>query len=212
MILNPGIYAFYKPKGISSYDLIRKIKKITPKNKIGHSGTLDPLASGVLVVAIGRQFTKRLSLINKESKEYIAQIYLGVKSSTDDEAGEKTKVKIKIQPDLKTIKNCLKNFIGEIYQTPPLFSAVKIKGKPAYWYARQKLKINLKPKKVIIYDIKILKYNWPILKIKVNCSSGTYIRSLARDIGQTLGCGAYLKDLIRTKVDGFTLKDCIKLN
>jgi tRNA pseudouridine55 synthase len=211
MELKKGIYAFYKPKGISSYDLIRKIKKLTFEKKIGHSGTLDPLASGVLVVAIGKEFTKKLSLINKENKEYITEIFLGAISETDDAEGKKTKMKIKNKPDLKTIKKTLKNFIGEIYQTPPIYSAVKIRGKPAYWYARQGIQPNLKPKKVIISKIQILKYKWPILKIKVICRSGTYIRSLAKDIGKALGTGGYLKELIRTKVGKYKLKNCIKI-
>lgn len=220
--ISKGIYAFYKPKGITSYDLIRKIKKMLSlkcksfkgksfKNKIGHAGTLDPLASGVLVVGIGREFTKKLSQIMKEEKEYIAEIFLGAESTTGDEEGEKTKIKIDKKPMKKDVLNVVKKFIGKINQIPPLFSAVKIRGKPAYWYARRNKKITLTPRQVEIKNIKILKYSWPILKIKVICKKGVYIRSLAFDIGRELGVGGYLKNLIRTRIGNFKIKDCIYL-
>jgi tRNA pseudouridine55 synthase len=210
MKLNSGIYAFFKPKGVSSYDIIRILKKDN-KEKIGHAGTLDPLASGVLVVAIGKEFTKKLQNEVKKEKEYIAEIYLGKISKTFDEEGEKTIIKINKKPKLEDIKKAISKFIGKIEQTPPIFSAVKIKGKPAYFYARKGIKINPKKRRVEIKNIKIVKYKWPILKIKVLCGPGVYIRSLANDLGKFFKTGGYLKSLIRTKVGDFSLKDCIKI-
>lgn len=210
--ISKGIYVFYKPKGISSYDLIRKIKKtFSLKEKIGHAGTLDPLACGVLVIAIGSKFTKKLAKIVNKEKEYIAEIFLGMESLTDDEEGQKIKIKVNKRPSKDDIQTVLKKFIGKIYQTPPLFSAVKIGGRPAYWYARRNKKIKLTPRLVEIKNIKILKYNWPILKIKVICQKGVYIRSLARGIGQELKVGGYLKNLIRTRLGNFKIEDCIYL-
>lgn len=213
MEFKKGIYSIYKPKGVSSYDIIRILKKtFNIKEKIGHGGTLDPLAKGVLIILIGKDFTKKFTELGKKEKEYIAEIYLGQKSNTYDDAGKKTKINIKQKPTLKKIKEVLNKFRGIILQTPPIFSAVKIKGKPAYWYARKNINIKIKPKKVEIKDIKILKYKWPILKIKVVTGGGTYIRSLANDIGKKLKTGAFLKNLTRTRVGDFLLKNCIKIN
>jgi tRNA pseudouridine55 synthase len=209
MKLNPGIYAFLKPKGVSSYDIIRVLKKDN-KEKIGHAGTLDPQASGVLVVAIGKEFTKKLQNEVKKEKEYIAEIYLGKISETFDEEGEKTIIKINKKSKLEDVKKAIFKFIGKIKQTPPIFSAVKIKGKPLYFYARKGIKINPKEREVEIKNIKIIKYKWPILKIKVLCGPGVYIRSLANDLGKYLKTGGYLKKLIRTRVGDFSLKSCIK--
>ncbi|MCX7589490.1 MAG: tRNA pseudouridine(55) synthase TruB [Patescibacteria group bacterium] len=211
--IKPGIYCIYKPKKISSYDVIRKLKKIlgNKKYKIGHAGTLDVLACGLLIVAIGKDYTKKLNEFLNQEKEYIAEIFLGAESTTDDEDGKKTKIKFNKKPSLQDIKKVLRKFIGKIWQIPPIFSAIKIKGKPAYWYARRNKKINLEPRLIEIKDIKILKYQWPILKIKVICGKGVYIRSLARDIGKELKVGGYLKNLIRTRIGSFTLKQAIQL-
>lgn len=213
MMFKKGIYPVYKPKGITSYDIIRKIKKEISQNneKIGHAGTLDPEACGVLIIGIGREFTKKLNQITNQEKEYIAEIVLGEYSSTDDAEGQKIKIKFKKKPTKQEIKKIIKEFKGEIYQKPPLFSAIKISGKPAYFYARLGKKIELKSRLIKIKDILILKYKWPILKIKVICGKGTYIRSLARDIGQKLGTGGYLKSLIRTRIGDFTINKAIRL-
>lgn len=213
MMFKKGIYPVYKPKGITSYDIIRKIKKEISQNneKIGHAGTLDPEACGVLIIGIGREFTKKLNQITNQEKEYIAEIVLGEYSSTDDVEGQKIKIKFKKKPTKQEIKEIIKEFKGEIYQKPPFFSAIKISGKPAYFYARLGKKIELKSRLIKIKDILILKYKWPILKIKVICGKGTYIRSLARDIGQKLGTGGYLKSLIRTRIGDFTINKAIRL-
>jgi tRNA pseudouridine55 synthase len=195
-----GIVLFNKPKNYTSYQIVEFFKKRT-KKKVGHGGTLDPLAEGLLILGIG-EYTKELNKFLKESiKTYIAEIILGTRSTTYDREGKITQTNADFtQTNADKIEKILSSFIGEIEQIPPPFSAVKIKGKPAYFLARKGKKVELKPRKVKIYEIKILNYNWPILKIEVTCSSGTYIRSLANDIGEKLGCGGYLNDLKRTRI------------
>jgi len=195
-----GIVLFNKPKNYTSYQIVEFFKKRT-KKKVGHGGTLDPLAEGLLILGIG-EYTKELNKFLKESiKTYIAEIVLGARSTTYDREGKIYSNDDRIiYPNTDRIKEVINSFIGEIEQIPPPFSAVKIKGKPAYLLARKGEKVELKPRKVKIYDIKILDYNWPTLQIEVICSSGTYIRSLANDIGEKLGCGGYLNDLKRIKI------------
>ncbi|NMB57159.1 tRNA pseudouridine(55) synthase TruB [Candidatus Beckwithbacteria bacterium] len=206
------IFPIYKPKGPTSHDIISQIRKTLNLKKVGHAGTLDPLASGVLVMGITRAGTKQINYYLKQEKEYEAEIFLGQYSSTDDSEGEKTKVDFKIEPSKKEIQQVLQNFIGEIEQTPPIFSAIKIQGKPAYKYARKGQTLELKPRKVLIKKIILLSYSFPILKIKVVCGSGVYIRSLARDIGKSLQTGAFLQELIRTRVGNFKLENCLKVS
>ena len=203
--------AVYKPKGITSHDLINQIRRKTGIKKIGHAGTLDPLAAGVLVVAIGRQATKKISQFVHQEKEYIATIKFGVYSTTDDEEGEKTKIIVNNPSNIKQITKTITEFIGQIEQIPPIYSAIKIKGKPAYKYARRGQNLDLKPRLVNIKQIEILDYRWPILKLRIVCDAGVYIRSLARDIGQKLEVGAYLVDLVRTRVGEFSLDKSLKL-
>lgn len=207
-----GLVPFYKPSGISSYDLIRRIKKWINESKIGHGGSLDPFAEGLIVIGIGKTYTKKLSEILKNSKKiYQATIELGTISTTDDIDGILTKKKnIKI-PKESEIKNILCNFIGKIKQIPPLYSAKKIKGIPAYKRVRQGESFLLKPQKVTIYEIKIIKYLFPILKLEISTGSGVYIRSLARDIGNQLNTGAYLKELKRIKINDFLINNAITI-
>lgn len=205
------IYPIYKPKGPTSHDIIDKLRKITRIKKIGHAGTLDPLAKGVLVVGITRAGTRELGKFKKLEKEYIAKIKLGEISDTDDEEGKKVRVRDRVRVQKNEIKKILKQFIGKIEQVPPVYSAIKISGKPAHRRVRKGEKIELKPRKVEIKNIKILNYKWPYLEIKIVCGSGTYIRSLARDIGKKLKCGAYLKELERIRVGKFKKKHCLSL-
>lgn len=209
---NSGIILIDKPKGITSYQVVEILKKITNIKKIGHSGTLDPLAQGLMILAISRQATKKISLFLKSDKEYIATLKLGFVSNTFDKEGEINKKETKKIPSEKEIKTLLLSFLGEIEQTPPIFSAKKVNGKRAYFLARQGRQVKLKPQKVKIKKIRLLKYKFPLLRIKVKCSSGTYIRSLVSDIGEKLGCGAYLEELIRTKIGQFSLKDAISFS
>lgn len=209
--MEKGIYNIYKPKGPTSYDIIRQIKRDAVDKKVGHAGTLDPLASGVLVVAIGREFTRELDKVVKGDKEYIATIKLGQTSTTQDEEGEKTDFKIDKIPKLSDIKKVLKMFVGEITQIPPIYSALKINGQPAYKLARAGKDVEMKSRTIQIREIRFLEYDWPILKINVTCSSGTYIRTLANDIGEKLSTGGYLTDLVRSRIADFKIEDSIKI-
>jgi len=205
-----GIVLFYKPKEITSYEVVRKFKELVNENHIGHGGTLDPLAEGLLILGIGRKATKRLSRILKNTeKEYEAVVKLGAVSETYDAEGPIVEQKILSIPTYEEIKDKLKIFIGEIYQTPPLYSAVKIKGKPAYERIRKGEKIELKPKKVFIKSIEILGYESLKVQLRIIANSGVYIRSLAHDLGQVLGCGAYLYDLKRTRINSFNIEKAI---
>lgn len=206
-----NILNIYKPKGWTSFDVVAKIRKIYGVKKVGHAGTLDPLATGVLVVAVGREATKKISEIVGKEKEYIAKIRFGTTSTTDDAEGEKTETKNIRKVAKKEIENILKKFIGGISQVPPIYSAIKIGGKRSYELARKGKDVKLKARQAFIRDIEILSYRWPYLKINVTCGPGTYIRSLARDIGKELGCGAYLAELERTRVGEYGLKEAVKI-
>jgi tRNA pseudouridine55 synthase len=207
-----GFLLINKPAGITSHDVVDKLREITGIRKIGHAGTLDPFAKGLLILAVGREFTKQLSVFQKKDKEYIATLKLGAESDTFDRDGKIVERKVKKIPRKEEVDKVLKSFVGEIEQFPPIFSAKKIKGKKLYELARKGIKFKVKPEKVKIYEILILKYKFPYLKIKVECSSGTYIRSLANDIGKKLSCGAYLESLIRTKIGEIPLKKAVELS
>ncbi len=211
MDIKSGIFAFYKPKGISSFKFLEKIKRFSEIKKIGHAGTLDPLACGILVVGLGRENCRKLSKIVKKEKEYIAVIKLGTNSTTDDEEGKKTDILIVKKPDLKKIKKTLDKFKGNKKQKPPIFSAIKINGLPAYKLARRGQKVDLKTRLVELKQIKLLEYRWPYLKIKITTGPGFYVRSLARDVGKKLKTGGYLTDLERTRVGDFSKKRCLKI-
>lgn len=205
------IIGIWKPKGPTSFKYLSQIKKIAGTKKVGHAGTLDPLAEGVLVVAIGRQSTKKISGEVKREKEYIATIKLGENSTTDDEEGEKTLWEIKEIPDISKVSKVLKSFVGKIKQTPPLYSAVKVSGQEAYKLARAGKEFKLKPREVELKELILLNYEYPLLEIKVTTGPGVYIRSLARDIGETLNTGGYVKELIRTRVGDYTKEKCIPM-
>jgi tRNA pseudouridine55 synthase len=199
-----NIFAIYKPEGMTSHDVVDQIRRITGEQRVGHAGTLDPLAKGVLVIAIGRDATKQIATIVAKEKEYIAHVTLGIESTTDDEEGEKTHHKIDKVPTKEEIESTLHNFIGEIMQTPPIYSAIKIQGKRAYKSARANENITLEPRKATIHSIDIREYIWPMLILKVTTGPGVYIRALARDIGITLETRAYLSELERTRVGEYT--------
>jgi len=220
MEFKEGIYNIYKPKGITTYKIVEYIKQqIGRKCKVGHGGSLDPIGEGVVVVAVGRKFTKKLTDILKNSKkEYVVEILLDKTSDTYDITGKVSEVNISRIPTVEEIKKVLSNFIGEIEQIPPVYSAVKFKGrricdlvrfgKISYDEAQQLLK----PKKVKIYNIELIEYNFPKLVLRILCSSGTYIRSLVKDIGQQLNLGGIVSSLVRTKVDKYTIDESIRIN
>lgn len=204
-----GFLNIYKPKGITSFDVIFKLRKILQIKKIGHTGTLDPMAEGVLIIALS-EATKIIEFMMQHEKAYSAEVTLGSESTTYDAEGELKKVSSQ-NPDFDEVQDVLLSFEGEIDQTPPIYSALKIDGKRAYELARAGKEVKMKSRKVTIQDIVLIDYKYPNLTMDVECSSGTYIRSLAHDIGQKLGTGAYLSKLLRTKVGHFLVEDSIKL-
>ena len=195
-----GIYSIYKPVGPTSFGIISELRKITGVRRIGHAGTLDPLAKGVLVVAIGAEYTKKLDEIVAKEKEYIADIRLGATSTTDDEEGDKQKVESNKQIGINDIEKVISGFIGQIEQVPPIYSAIKMGGKRAYDLARKGKAPLMSARPVEIKEIELLSYKWPDLKLRVTTGKGVYIRSLARDVGKALGVGGYLAGLERTRV------------
>ena len=203
-----------KPAGISSFGVVAKVRgklkaEFGHKVKVGHTGTLDPFATGLLILLSGKM-TKKSNEFLKQDKEYEAELKLGVKSSTGDPEGELFLVSDRV-PELTEITEVVKSFEGEISQTVPKFSAVKINGERAYRLARAGKDFETPTRKVTIYNIKIEEYKYPILKIRAKVSSGTYIRTLAEDIGEKLGVGAYLTTLRRTKIADYDVKDAEKL-
>lgn len=207
-----GIFGIYKPKGPTSHDIIDQFREITGIQKIGHAGTLDPLAEGVLVIAIGKNNTKKLFSLVKKEKEYLATIKLGEESSTDDQEGEKTAFEVANPPELKEIKRIIIDFKGEIMQKPPTFSAVKISGERSYKLARKGEKPEPASRKVIVKEIEIVDYEYPYLKLKIVTGPGVYIRSLARDIGKELEIGGYLTELKRIRVGNFNIENSLTLD
>jgi tRNA pseudouridine55 synthase len=199
-----GVFAFYKPKGPTSNAFLNQIRRLTGVKKVGHAGTLDPLASGVLVVGIGPTGTKRLADLAGGEKQYIAKIKLGFESASDDEEGEKKEINPLLKPSREEIEQAFPKFIGEIKQVPPALSAVKVRGEEAYKRARRGEIFNVGAHSVEIKEIEILDYDFPYLTISVTTGPGVYIRSLARDLGRELGTGAYLTELERIRVDNFT--------
>lgn len=204
-----GLVLFNKPSGYSSNQIVEFFKKRTGE-KVGHGGTLDPLASGLLIIGIG-EYTKKLTDFLKNSiKVYIAEIKLGYVSDTFDKEGRIKKIEETI-PSLNEILNTISLFKGKIKQKPPIYSAIKLKGIPAYKLARKGREMELPEKEVFIHEINFIDYNENenILKIKLKVGSGFYVRSFANDLGQKLGCGAYLENLIRTEINNFKLEEAI---
>lgn len=209
---NSGFLLINKEPGKSSFFIIKQLRHITGIKKIGFAGTLDPIASGLLIVAISNA-TKFLDAFHFLNKIYIAKIELGKISDTYDIEGDIKNVKINKKPDIAEIKNMLdRNFTGEILQTPPIFSAKKINGKNAYELARKGKQVKVKPVKIKINSIKIKKYKFPFLDLEINCSRGTYIRSIANDLGKKLKTGGILAKLQRTKIGNFDIKNAIRQN
>lgn len=204
-----GILLIDKPKGWTSFDVVAKIrgqlKRETglKKPKVGHTGTLDPLATGLLIIVTG-SYCKRAQEFSKLDKVYEVTMKLGETSTTDDDEGEKTKIGDR-KPDIEEITRVLNAFVGEIQQTPPAFSAIKINGKRAYKLAREGKEVKMEPRTVTIHSITEVKYDYPLVYFTAHVSSGSYIRSLVRDVGEKLATGAYMTDLRRTKVGDYVL-------
>ena len=204
-----GVFLLNKPLGFSSNQALKKIQWLFNAKKAGHTGTLDPMASGLLPICIG-EATKFSHRLLEANKTYIATIQLGVTTTTGDQEGEVVSQKdVVLKPN--QLEETLQKFTGDITQTPPMFSALKFEGKPLYEYARQGIEIERKSRQVTIYDITLNKIEESIVILEVSCSKGTYIRTLAEDIGHALGCGAYLKGLERTQTGNFQLSDALTI-
>lgn len=211
-VYNPisGIFVINKPKDWTSFDVVAKVRNKLNVKKVGHTGTLDPQATGVLVLCVGKG-TKLCQALTGFDKEYICDITFGANSTTDDQEGEITPVEGASEVPLSEIEDALKEFAGTFPQMPPQFSAKKIKGKKAYELARKGEEAKLEPSEVTVHQIEILDYKWPVLKLKINCGKGFYVRSLARDLGKKLDVGGYLTDLKRTKVGHFTIERAVSV-
>lgn len=203
-----GFLLVDKPSGITSSKLVQVIKKTFSLNKIGHTGTLDPLATGLMVLCVG-QATKFSQFLLVKDKSYRVSIKLGVATNTFDAEGLVTSEKAVNHVTRELIEASLTNFQGEVEQIPPMYSAIKKNGVPLYKMARRGLKVDLEPRKVRIYDIKMLGFDGKFLDLKVCCSKGTYIRTIAADLGDVLGCGAHVAELRRLSVGTYDEKDML---
>lgn len=204
-----GILLVDKQKGITSYDVIRDIKrKLDKKAKIGHAGTLDPFATGMLIILLGKG-TKLMELFHTLSKEYVVEAKLGISTDTQDITGEIVNTS-SVVPSIEDIKNVIsEKYIGSISQVPPKYSAKKVNGRKAYDMARQGLEFELKPKAVTVYSYDVLDYVYPVLKARIVCSTGTYIRTLINDLGLDLDCLATAYSLRRTKIGNYNIDNAI---
>lgn len=202
-----------KPKGMTSHDVVNKIRKLTGVKRVGHGGTLDPNATGLLVIGIGRESTKKLgNILLKTEKTYEGEIILGEERTTDDIKGMVVDENKSITPSKSEVLKCIKDFEGAIKQSPPQYSAVKVKGKKSYELARKGRRVNLDKREIFVKKLNLIQYDYPVLKVLAEVSSGTYIRSLARDIGRKLKTFAYLNNLRRIKVGNFAVKDAVKID
>ena len=204
-----GIINVYKEKGFTSHDVVAKMRGILGQRKIGHTGTLDPAAEGVLPVCAGKG-TKLCDMLTDETKTYEALLHLGIATDTQDMSGTVT-AEAPVTVTEEEVRDCIASFVGEQQQVPPMYSAVKVNGKKLYELAREGKTVERKSRKVTIYQIHIKEIQLPRVRMEVTCSKGTYIRTLCHDIGNLLGTGGCMEELTRTKVGRFELKDSLKL-
>lgn len=206
-----GFLNIYKPVGMTSHDVVSVLRRVTKIKQIGHTGTLDPFAEGVLPICIGK--ATRLIEYLQDDKEYLATVQFGVATNTFDLDGEKVFTSDK-KVSRDDIKEGLKSFEGEIFQLPPIFSAIKVKGKKLYEYARKGEEVEIQPRKVVIENIELKNFDEELqqAQILLKCSKGTYIRSIANDLGKNLGCGGYLIKLIRTQAGKFRVENSVQLD
>lgn len=209
---NPsGVLLIDKEKNWTSFDVVAKLRNLLKIKKIGHAGTLDPLATGLLIICFGK-YTKSIEQYQSLKKQYYSVIKIGAETLSGDAEFEEENIKDFSHLTEKDVSEAVMSFVGRINQVPPMFSAKKIKGKPLYRYARKGQVLNPKPVEVEIYKIVIEKIELPYVSFFVECSKGTYIRSLATDIGKKLGVGAYLFDLRRTKIGDYSVDNAFKIN
>ena len=210
-ITKEGLYLINKPRGRSSFSVVAQVRRVSGIKKVGHAGTLDPEAEGLLIVLVGKEFTKLAEKYSKLDKTYEFEIKLGENSTTDDEEGDKTKVSEKV-PTKAEISKVIAGLTGAITQTPPVYSAIKVGGQRAYKLARKGEKVILPSRKVTIGNFKITSYDYPLVRLSADVSSGTYIRSLARTIGDELGTGAYCTQIVRTRIGRYKLSDALAVD
>jgi len=213
-VINPfeegKVLLINKPLRWTSFDAVRKIRNLIRIKKVGHAGTLDPLATGLLIICTGK-FTKRINEYMAQEKEYTGTFTLGATTPTYDLESEPENIRSTDLMNEELLKSATTQFIGEIMQVPPAHSAIKVDGKRVYELARQGKEVKLEPRKITIKKFEITKVEMPVVHFKVVCSTGTYIRSLANDFGAALGCGAYLSSLCRTRIGSFLLDDAMSI-
>lgn len=204
-----GIINIYKEAGFTSHDVVAKMRGICKQKKIGHTGTLDPEATGVLPVCLGSG-TKLCDMLTDKDKEYVAELLLGVSTDTQDVTGRVLWEK-PVTVTEEQVREVILSFQGDYMQVPPMYSALKVNGKKLYELAREGKEVERVARPVVIHEIEILEMHLPVVKMRVACSKGTYIRTLCADIGDKLGCGGTMKSLLRTKVGGFGLEKAVTL-
>lgn len=198
---------FDKPKAWSSFDLVKKVRNLVKIKKVGHAGTLDPLATGLMIICTGKH-TKSIDTVQAKEKEYEVTFCLGATTPTYDAEMPPENIQDASHITQEKVEEAITHFVGEIEQIPPIYSALKIEGKRAYELARQGKEVEMKPRQVHIFEYQLLEFVSPSeIKARIRCSKGTYIRSLVHDLGQMLGVGAYMTDLRRTKIGEFDVKD-----
>lgn len=209
--IKEGIYLINKPRGRSSFSMVAQVRRLCGIKKVGHAGTLDPEAEGLLIVLVGKDYTRQSDKFLKLDKTYQFDVKLGENSSTGDEEGTKSKISSQ-RPSIDAIDTVIDRFLGEILQTPPQYSAIKINGQRAYKSAQKGIKVDIKPRSITVNHLNLISYKYPMLSLEADVSSGTYIRSLAEDIGRELKTGGYCTKIVRTRIGDYYLKDAITLD
>ncbi len=194
---------------MTSHDVVDAVRRATGRKRVGHAGTLDPLAKGILIVGIGRPATRQLGQLAEREKEYVTRIRLGVRSTTDDGEGQKEEVPVTAIPTEEDVCTALDRFVGMILQRPPAFSALKLQGRPAYRLARKDNSLQLAAREVLVKTIELLAYEWPFADVRMVTGPGVYVRAIARDLGEALGTGGYVEELERTRVGSYTADQAV---
>lgn len=209
-----GFILIDKPAGITSFDVVARLRRLTGIKRIGHAGTLDPFATGLLIVGVGREATREMQKLVGLDKIYEATFVLGASSTTDDVKGERSEPVSTEHLTEEQIQEALKTFVGEIDQVPPTYAAIKVQGKKLYELARAGKPTLVEPRRVTIYSMEMQAGSWDPthIGVKIHCSSGTYIRSIARDLGAKLGVGGYVETLRRTSIGPFKIEEAFTLN
>lgn len=203
-----GVLNLNKPSEKTSRDIVNVVQRIVKPAKVGHAGTLDPLATGVLLVCVGPA-TRLISLLQQASKTYVANFRLGERSDTDDSTGTVERLEDVAPVSEQDLRTALQSYVGTIDQVPPAFSAVKVKGQRAYAKSRRGEEVNLAAKQVVVHSIDLIEYTWPVAKVSIRCGTGTYIRSIARDLGVQLKCGGLMSGLERTAIGEFDVETAV---